>query len=126
MEITKLLELIKVLNLDTPAETNTVDTEDEFIGKYCVIRTYSAGVHAGTIKRRVGNKVVLENSRNLWRWQTANNGISLSEIAVFGINPTGSRICCEVPLKELEPIEIILCSGTARQSIEKADVYIAK
>lgn len=99
--------------------------QDELLGKYVIIRTYSAGVFAGTLKQRLGNKILLENSRRLWRWHTANNGVSLSEVAVHGINQGKSKICCIEPLKEIEPIEISLASEISQKSIEGANDYVA-
>lgn len=98
---------------------------DQFLGKYVIVRTYSAGVFAGTLQSRSGEKVVLENVRRLWRWHTANNGVSLSEVAVYGINDKNSKICCVEPLKEVEPIEISLASDISRKTIESAKDYIA-
>jgi len=95
------------------------------IGQYVIVRTYSAGVFAGVLKQRLGKKVLLENCRRLWRWQTANNGVSLSEVAVFGINPVNSKICCVEPSKEIEDIEISPCSEVSRKSIEGAKDYVA-
>ncbi len=98
---------------------------DPHIGQYVIVRTYSAGVFAGTLKQRLGKKVLLENCRRLWRWQTANNGVSLSEVAVYGINPTNSKICCVEPTKEVEDIEISPCSAISRKSIEGAKDHVA-
>lgn len=97
---------------------------EPFLGKYVIVRTYSAGVFAGTLKQRIGKKVLLENVRRLWRWQTANNGISLSEIAVYGINQQNSKICCTEPLKLIQDIEISQCSDISRASIEGAKDYV--
>ena len=97
---------------------------DPHIGQYVIVRTYSAGVFAGTLKQRLGKKVLLENCRRLWRWQTANNGVSLSEVAVYGINPTNSKICCVEPTKVVEDIEISPCSAISRKSIEGVKDYV--
>ena len=35
---------------------------DGFIGKHCMIRTYSAGVHFGTLVEKDGKEVVLANA----------------------------------------------------------------
>ena len=39
--------------------------------EYCIIRTCSAGVHAGYVESRNGEEVVLRYSRRLWRWAGA-------------------------------------------------------
>lgn len=105
---------------------NQENEKDEFLGKYVIVRTYSAGVFAGTLKSRAPDKkIVLENVRRLWRWHTANNGVSLSEVAIHGINQTNSKICCIEPLKEVEPIEISLATEIAQKTIQSAKDYIA-
>ena len=94
---------------------------------YAIIRTYSAGVHAGEIVRRDGKEVELANSRRLWLWHTADKGISLSDVAVGGIDAKKSKVCAVVPSIILtEAIEIISASDVARSSIEGADVYRAR
>ena len=98
---------------------------EPFLGQYVVVRTYSAGVFAGTVKQRIGKKVLLENARRLWRWHTANNGVSLSEVAVYGINQANSKICCVESLKLIQDIEISPCTDVARKSIENAKDYVA-
>ena len=91
---------------------------------YVIIRTYSAGVHAGELIRRDGKEVELRNSRRLWLWHTADRGISLSDVAVGGIDPSKSKICAVLPNIILtEAIEIIPASDTAKSSIEGANVY---
>lgn len=95
------------------------------LGRYVIVRTYTAGVFAGTFKQRIGNKIILENCRRLWRWHTANNGVSLSEVAVYGINQANSKICCVEPSKEVEDIEISPCSEISQKSIQGAKDYVA-
>ena len=93
------------------------------IGEYVIVRTYSAGVHAGVLARQEGREVELHDARRLWRWHTADSGISLSDVAVGGINAKKSRICAVTPRIVLtEAIEIIPASAPARQTIEAADV----
>ena len=59
---------------------------------YVICRGYYCGVHAGYIKEREGNHVVLNEARRLWKWKAA-KGISLSEVAKYGIDASGSRVC---------------------------------
>lgn len=92
--------------------------------EYVIIRTYSAGVHAGELVRRDGKEVELANSRRLWFWKTADNGISLSDVAVGGIDADASKICAALPSIILtEAIEIIPVSEKARSTIESANVF---
>lgn len=62
------------------------------LGKRCLIRTYSAGVHIGDVVYVDGMEVKLENALRLWSWK--DGGLSLSSIANDGvksarINKTG-------------------------------------
>lgn len=74
-------------------------------GKFVLIRTYSAGVHFGTLEEMDGQIVRLSNARRLWSWSGA---LSLSEVAMDGVNISGSKI--SVPVDEIiltQAIEII-------------------
>lgn len=70
-----------------------------------IVRTFSAGVHVGTIKEKDGKRVILTNARRIWKWSGA---FTLNAVATSGINRQESRISCSVPEIELtEAIEII-------------------
>jgi hypothetical protein len=89
-----------------------------FIGKYCLIRTYSAGVHAGELVSQEGDLVHLKNARRLWSW-TANDGIALSGVAIHGYKQ--GKIDTLVPEIYLTgAIETIPCSVNAQESIKNA------
>ena len=89
-------------------------------GKYVVVRTYSAGVHIGTLVTQKGKEVTLKNARRLWSWQGA---LSLSEVSQNGVN-SGSRISVVVPSIALtEAIEIIPCSKAAHEKLSKVEAY---
>ena len=86
-----------------------------FIGQFVVVRTYSAGVHMGTLRESSGTAVVLENALRLWRWRGAN---SLHEVSQIGVTQ-GSRISKPVPVILLtQATEIIPCSPKARKILE--------
>ena len=89
---------------------------------YVIVRTYSAGVFAGYMKKRCGQEVEMLNARRLWYWDGA---ASLSQLAVDGVKK--SKTCkfpCEVPSVELlNAIEIIPCSEKARLSIASVRVW---
>ncbi len=91
-------------------------------GKYCIVRTYSAGVFAGTIVSRKGQEVVLKNARRLWYWSGA---ASLSQLAVEGTKKPGEcKFPCEVPEVTLtQAIEILLVTPTAKKSIAEVPVW---
>ena len=70
-----------------------------------IVRTYSAGVHIGTLVARQGTEVLLRDARRLWRWEGA---FTLSEVATAGVLRSGSRISHAVPQILLtEAIELI-------------------
>lgn len=58
------------------------------LGKRCLIRTYSAGVHIGDVVYANEMEVKLENSLRLWKWE--GGGLSLSVVATQGIK--GGRL----------------------------------
>ena len=85
-----------------------------------IIRTYSAGVHFGTLvseeKGEGGYHVILENSRRIWKWAGAN---SLSELATIGTgNPEECNFSIPVRKIKLHAIEIIYMTDRAVESIE--------
>ena len=92
--------------------------------EYVIVRTYSAGVHAGYLKNRKGKEVTLINSRRLWQWYGA---ASLSQLAVDGVSkPEQCKFPCEVEQIELtEAIEVIACTKKAQDSIAEVDVWKA-
>jgi hypothetical protein len=85
--------------------------------KYCIVRTYSAGVFAGYLESRNGKEVVIRNVRRIWYWDGAN---SLSQLAKDGTSkPTNCKFAVEVDKIEVtEAIEIIECTAKAQKSIE--------
>ena len=93
------------------------------IGKKCVVRCYASGVHYGTVAAQDGRQVTLENSRRLWRWHTGgrDKGVSLSAVAVTGIDASRSNVEPSVALIVLlDALEIIPTTDAAQASIEAA------
>ena len=87
---------------------------------YVICRGYYCGVHAGYIKEREGNHVVLHDARRLWKWNAV-KGISLSEVAKYGITANGSKICTKLDEIWLGDVyEIIPCTNESRKTIEEA------
>lgn len=89
---------------------------------YVIVRTYSAGVFAGTLESRKGKEVVLSNARRLWFWSGA---ASLSQLSQEGVkNPAQCKFPCEVPSVTLmEAIEILPVSAMARDNIAQVPVW---
>lgn len=84
--------------------------------KYCIVRTYSAGVFAGYVESRNGQEVVIRNVRRIWYWSGAN---SLSQLAKDGTaDPKNCKFAVEVDkIEVLQAIEIIECTEKAMKSI---------
>ena len=84
--------------------------------KYVVVRTYSAGVHAGELVSRKGKEVVLKNARRIWYWKGA---ASLSQLAMEGVKcPNECKF--SVPVNEItltEAIEIIPTTKDGEKNI---------
>lgn len=102
---------------------NSAKGLNKFIGKFVIIRTYSAGVHCGILEEKDGEEVILKDARRMYYWKNLENGISLSDIAVDGIHKD-SKLCAPVDIW-LQAIEIIPCSEKAIKTIKKQPVYEA-
>jgi hypothetical protein len=90
----------------------------EFKGmKYCLVRTYSAGVFAGYVESRDGKEAIIRKSRGIWYWDGA---CGLSQLAVDGTSkPYNCKFTVEVDERELtEVIEVIECTQKAKDSIQ--------
>jgi len=91
----------------------------DVIGKVCVVRTYSAGVHIGTVLQSTETEVLLKNAKRLWKWEGA---FTLNEVAEKGIDTAKSRISGVVPLILLSnKIEIIPASEEAQTTYDTTD-----
>jgi hypothetical protein len=91
-----------------------------------IIRTYSSGVHFGEVEEynpQFGT-ATLKDSRRLWYWRVMDKkGISLSEVALYGLG-SGSKVCSVLPkIQVSEVIEVIPCSDEAIANIEGQEVY---
>lgn len=109
----------------TDKKAKTAGVFAGFIGKYCICRATSAGVHAGTVKSLAPNgqgthSIVLENTRRMWSWK-ANQGIALSGAAVWGIDRAKSKIDSVVSQHAIDGVcELIVCTPAAQESINGA------
>lgn len=95
---------------------------DLLINKYVIVRTYSAGVFAGTLKNREGKEVELHNARRIWRWEGA---ATLSQLAQVG---TSKPHKCNFPqevntLILTDAIEILEVTKEAQESIKNVPVW---
>jgi hypothetical protein len=93
----------------------------DLIGAEVLVRSNDSGVHFGTLVAVSGTAVRLKDSRRLYVWSTGGHGLSLSEIAIFGINHKESKITETLPdLIVAGVCEIIPCAGLAVATIRGA------
>ena len=118
---TELIEmlLLKLLDAGTPvvADESNAATHP-MIGRRCLVRTYSAGVHIGDVawvNPGTSMEVKLVNALRLWNWR--NGGLSLSAIAKDGAK--GGRINVTGEVFLTNAIEFIPTTPTAEDTYVK-------
>lgn len=93
--------------------------EHPMLGKRCIIRTYSAGVHIGDvvwINPENSMELKLENALRLWKW--SGGGLSLSAVANNGIK--GGRLNRTGEVFLTNAIEYIPTTTEAEATYEKS------
>ena len=89
------------------------------IGKYVVVRTYSAGVHFGVLAAKSGQEVTLTDARRLWSWSGA---FTLSEVSQTGI--TGGKVSVAIPeIAIMQAIEVIPTSKEAEKCLRGSKAH---
>jgi hypothetical protein len=86
-----------------------------FIGKRVLVRTYSAGVHIGTLVAASETECHLKDALRLWKWE--GGGLSLSAVAENGIVKGRLNRTPEVFLTNC--IEFIPTSKASEKTFEK-------
>lgn len=87
------------------------------IGQFVIVRTYSAGVHMGTLESCNGTAVILKDARRLWQWSQA---FTLNEASQEGVGED-SRISQSVPrILITQAIEVIPCSEKAKANLSRS------
>ena len=99
-------------------EVKAVPITQAYIGKYVILRCYSAGVHVGYLKQHCmqTHHAELETTRRIWRWKS-NDRYTLSEVAVMGLE-TGKLSVTLDRNVVAEVAEIIPCSSVAEDSLK--------
>ena len=82
------------------------------VGRRCLIRTYSAGVHIGDVVAVNDMEVHLKNALRLWKWE--GGGLSLSAVANNGIK--GGRLNRTGEVYLTNAIEFIPTTEAAEKS----------
>ena len=119
MDINQLtLGQIKDLQNLFSGTKQTQTSNHPMLGKRCLIRTYSAGVHIGDvfwINPENSMEVKLENALRLWKWE--GGGLSLSAVANNGIK--GGRLNKTGEVLLTNAIEFIPTTKEAEVTFEK-------
>lgn len=111
-----LEKILKIFELFSENKINNDSCEThKMVGKRCIVRTYSAGVHIGNIEYAHGTEALLKNSLRLWEWD--DGGLSLSAIANNGVKKGRLNKTGEVYLTEC--IEFIPTTQHAEQTFKK-------
>jgi len=102
------------------SQTNAPAKGDEY--PIYMVRTHSAGVFYGELKRREGKEVILTNARRVWYWSGA---ASLSQLAQSG---TTKPMECKFPepvdeVILLEAIELIPVTGIALETLNAVPIW---
>ena len=96
------------------------------VGKRCIVRTYASGVFCGTIVAHVDRMVEIADCRRLWSWK-ASDGISLSAVAVNGVDPKGCRFPVATASQTvLDALEIIPATDAALATIDATPIAEAR
>jgi hypothetical protein len=93
----------------------TKTKQHPMLGRRCIIRTYSAGVHIGDIVHVDGMEVHLMNALRLWKWE--GGGLSLSAVAQNGIK--GGRLNYTHEVYLTNAIEMIPTTEQAEKTFVK-------
>ena len=129
MDLNTLKEILSILDKPMTNNKSVVESldkptsiDDLFLNEYVIVRTYSAGVFAGTLKRKIGNEVELNNVRRIWYWKGA---ASLSQLAEEGTSaPTECQFPAEVSkVLLIGVIEILKVSDKAEKSIKEVPIW---
>lgn len=104
---------VKELAIQYEAVKESFIDAHPYIGRFVVVRTFSAGVHFGTLGWAYEKQALLNNSKRLWQWSGA---FTLSAVSQRGV--TSAKVSCAVPeMYFSEAIEIIPCSPEAEKNL---------
>lgn len=96
--------------------------------QYVICRCRDAGVHAGYLGAEKGGRLTLTKSRRIWYWDGA---ASLSELAVYGPNPSKAAKCrigakiARTDLRSSDVCEIIYCQPEGAKWLQGASEWRA-
>ena len=111
----ELKQIAKIFNASQTQQTSTM------VGRKCVVRTYSAGVHFGTVAAHNDKQVVLTNARRIYYWEKA---FTLSAVATHGIGGNSKVSCVTDEILLTEAIELIPMTEKAIKNLEAKPVHL--
>ncbi len=116
---TMMIDNVKYIREDSISQKADILPDNT---EFCIIRTYSAGVHAGYINRDCDKKATVYKSYRVWYWDGA---ASLSQLAVDGSSaPENCKISIQVPEIDLkEIIEVIPCTKKSKSFFEDVNKW---
>lgn len=110
-------EIKELMAIFGGVKSSPVLSTNPMLGKFCIARCYSAGVHAGVVESVDGENVVLKDSYRLWTWK-ADEGVALSGVAQNGIVKANSKVDVMNPLIYLTGVcELIPCTAKSEATI---------
>ena len=112
----KLGDIKKLMEVFGSEQSSTLNRHS---GQKVIIRTCSAGVWFGKLVEKSGNEVILEDARRMYYWK-AKKSISLSGVAIEGIDVEESKIISPVKSVWLEAIEILELSSKCIKDLDGA------
>ena len=117
----KLELALRLLGINDLVEN--VDTvASHLIGKVCMFRTRSAGVHFGELAAKNGQECLVKDARRVWYWAKA---CSLSQLAMEGDKDL-SNCKIAMPVKEIvldQVIEVILMTKESADCLYGAPLW---
>lgn len=117
--MSKIDDLKEILSLLGDGSNHKAESiEYPIVGLRCLVRTYSAGVHIGTVEWVNPNNSMeckLKDALRLWKWE--GGGLSLSSVASNGIK--GGRLNKTGDIYLTNAIEYIPTSKEAEESYVK-------
>jgi len=118
LTLKQIREIAALFPSATQVSGSPIIPSHPMLGRRCLLRTYSAGVHIGTIEYinpSNAMEVKLNTALRLWKWE--GGGLSLSDVASKGIKGGRLNKTGEVFLTNV--IEIIPTTELAEKSYEK-------
>ena len=101
----------------------TTKNKNPLIGKYVIVRTNVAGVHAGILDSVDGTTAMLKSAYRLWRVYTRDKSGSISDVAANGLKPNGGHSIGakleRVMLVNPNGLEIAQMTDAAYKSLEE-------